>query len=111
LVGAQLAARPFESIAPEFERHGVCWSRYQSVSELVRRDPACSADNPLFAMVDQAGVGPLLTPTIALDFAAGGRRVPSAAPRLGAHTDAVLAEFLGLGAAQLANLRASGIIA
>jgi 2-methylfumaryl-CoA isomerase len=111
VVGARIAARPFAAIAPEFERHGVCWSRYQSVPELVRGDPACSAANPLFATVDQAGVGPLLTPTIALDFTAGGRRGPSAAPQLGEHTDAVLAESLGLGAGRLADLRADGVIA
>jgi 2-methylfumaryl-CoA isomerase len=111
LVGARIAARRFAEIAADFDRHGVCWSRYQSVRELVRSDPACSTANPLFATVDQAGVGDLLTPTIPLDFAAGGRRSPSAAPRLGEHTDVVLAESLGLGADRLADLRAAGVIA
>jgi 2-methylfumaryl-CoA isomerase len=111
LVGARIAARRFAEIAADLERHGVCWSRYQSVRELVNNDPACSAANPLFATVDQAGVGDLLTPTIPLDFAAGGRRAPCAAPQLGEHTDAVLAESLGFGAGRLADLRAAGVIA
>ena len=45
------------------------------------------------------------------EFAAFDRLPATAAPRLGADTDAVLAQHLGLDATTLADLRADGVIA
>jgi 2-methylfumaryl-CoA isomerase len=110
LVDASIGAQSISSVSEAFERHGVCWSRYQTVSELVANDPACSEQNPLFRMVDQPGVGRLLTPAIPLDFANHGRIPPSPAPRLGEHTVQVLHELLGLSGAAIHELRCAGIV-
>jgi 2-methylfumaryl-CoA isomerase len=111
LVRARVGYRPLQELAPLFDRMGVCWSRYQTVSDLVAGDPACSKANPLFAVTEQPGVGSILAPTIPLDFASGGRLPPVAAPRLGEHTENVLRTVVGLGEAAIDDLRARAIIA
>jgi 2-methylfumaryl-CoA isomerase len=110
LVRARVVAKSLGELGPLFDRLGVCWSRYQTVSELVAGDPACSTANPLFATTDQPGVGSILAPTIPLDFAAGGRLPPVPAPRLGQHTDQVLRALVGLGDAAIDDLRTRAII-
>jgi len=82
-------------VARVFESHGVAWSRYQTIAELVARDPECSSANPMFMSIDQPGVGTILTPGSPIDFQGTGRVLPQAAPRLGEHTEEVLAELLG----------------
>lgn len=112
VVGGWIAVRPFAEVAAAFDRHGVCWSRYQSLAELVANDPECSPANPMFATLEQPGVGPVLAPGIPLDFqGAGGRMPPRPAPRLGEHTEQVLAELLGLGSAEFGRLHDRGIVA
>jgi 2-methylfumaryl-CoA isomerase len=110
LVRARVADRSVRELGALFDRVGVCWSRYQTVAELVAGDPACSLANPLFGLTEQPGVGNILAPTVPLDFAAGGRLRPAAAPRLGEHTDQVLRTVVGLGEAAIDGLRARGII-
>jgi 2-methylfumaryl-CoA isomerase len=110
LVAPLIRSRSSAAIADLFGRHGVCFSEYNTVTELLAGDPNCSTQNPLFAQVAQPGIGELLTPAIPLDFSAGGRREPLPAPRLGEHTHAVLGELLGLGEAQVARLLDAGVV-
>jgi 2-methylfumaryl-CoA isomerase len=104
VVGAWIGLRPFEQVAQAFDRHGVCWSRYQSVAELVASDPECSPANPMFVTIDQPGVGPVLAPRIPLDFAQPDPLPPGPAPRLGEHTEQVLGELLGIGTGEFGKL-------
>jgi 2-methylfumaryl-CoA isomerase len=110
LVAPRIRRHSSATICELFGRCGVCFSEYRTVKELLARDSACSVQNPLFAMVEQAGVGTLLTPANPLDFSAGGRREPQPAPRLGEHTEAVLGELLGLDAAQFGRLVGAGVV-
>jgi 2-methylfumaryl-CoA isomerase len=110
LVGARIRALSIGEITRAFEQNGVCFSRYQTVSEMVAGDPACSEENPMFLNIDQPGVGKILTPTIPLEFAEGGRLAPGPAPALGGHTAEVLRELLGLGAAAIHRLHDQGVI-
>ena len=75
------------------------------------RDPRCSEANPLLAMVEQPGVGRYLMPGLPLDFGAEPRRPARPAPRLGEHSDTVLAEVLGLSPAEIARLHDRGVVA
>jgi 2-methylfumaryl-CoA isomerase len=110
LFAARIGEQSLEQMAAAFERHGVCWSRYQTVGELVAHDPAFSDQNPLFATVGQPPVGRLRIPTIPLDFGRGGRLRPLPAPLLGEHTAPVLRELLGLGKADIQRLEQDGVI-
>jgi 2-methylfumaryl-CoA isomerase len=88
----------------------VCWSRYQTVAELVASDPECSPANPMFATIEQPGVGPVLAPAIPLEFMQPGRAAPGPAPRLGEHTEQVLAELLGIGTGEFGRLLERGVV-
>ena len=110
IMGPWIAARPLVQVAEAFDRHGVCWSRYQDIGELVGRDPECSTSNPMFASVEQPGVGPVLAPGIPLDFQASGRLPPGPAPRLGEHTEQVLSQLLGIGSAEFGRLHDQGVV-
>ncbi len=110
LVEARIRLRPIAEIARTFDRFGVCWSRYQTVRELVGSDPACSEQNPMFRSIEQPGVGKVLTPAIPLDFSGEGRLPALRAPQLGEHTAWALGELLGMGASDIRQLRDRGVI-
>lgn len=110
VVAPWIGARPFAEVAAAFDRHGVCWGRYQTVARLVRDDPACSLGNPLFSEIDQPGVGRLLAPGLPLDFSAVPRRPVEPAPRLGEHTEQVLSEVLGMPEAEFGRLHDRGVV-
>lgn len=109
LVGPWIAARKVSEVAQTFDQHGVCWSRYQTVAELAM-DPACSTANPMFQSISQPGVGAMLAAGIPLDFSAVARQPVQPAPQLGAHTEAVLSELLGMDAAQFGRLHDKGVV-
>lgn len=106
-----VAQRPFTEVEAVFNQHGVCWSRYRSVSEVVKTMPVCSEDNPMFKTIEQPGVGNILTPGIPLDFSALARAPVMRAPRLGEHTEQVLTEVLGLSAGEFGKLCERGVVA
>jgi len=108
-VAAWVGSRTVSEIAAIFDSHAVCWSRYQSVKELVERDTACSEANPMFRTVQQAGVGSVLSASVPLDFGTG--RLPAQpAPPLGEHTAQVLSQVLNMSAAEIERLRSARII-
>jgi 2-methylfumaryl-CoA isomerase len=109
-IGGWIAARSFAEVAASFDRAGACWAPYQTIDELVRADPACSVENPLFDTVDQSGVGRVLSPRSALRFDAFDARPAGTAPALGEHTEAVLGEILGIDGAAYARLHDRGIV-
>jgi 2-methylfumaryl-CoA isomerase len=104
------AARTLDAVRAAFAGRGVLWGPYQDFGQLVAEDPRCSPANPLLGAIDQPGIGRLLAPRLPLAFAATPAPPAAPAPRLGADTDAVLGEVLGIGAARLADLRARGLI-
>ena len=111
LLSRWCARHRLDEIARSFAGTGVLWGQFQDFMQLVQDDPRCSAANPLFAEIEQPGIGAYLTPGLPLDFAASPRLPPRPAPRLGEHSDAVLAEVLGLGSAEIGRLHDRGIVA
>jgi 2-methylfumaryl-CoA isomerase len=114
-IGAVLAGwcatHNLDEIRTAFAGTRVLWGLFQDFSQLVRGDPRCSEANPLFAMTDQPGIGRYLMPGLPLDFTGEPRLPPQPAPRLGEHTDAVLAEVLGLSPAEIGQLHQAGTVA
>jgi 2-methylfumaryl-CoA isomerase len=111
LLGRWCATRSLDEIRQSFAGTGVLWGQFQDFHQLVRDDPRCSAANPLFAEVEQPGIGSYLMPGLPLDFAAVPRVPSRPAPVLGEHTDTVLAEVLGLSSAEIGRLHDDGIVA
>lgn len=105
------AARTLAEVEACFDAHSVSWSPYQTFTQLVEDDVRCSPENPMFAYVEQPGIGAYLMSASPLDFGAVERIPPRRAPLLGEHTDEILASILGLGAAEIGRLHDDGIVA
>lgn len=109
-IGAVLApwfaARTLAEVRAALEGSGVLWGPYQDFGQMAREDPRCSAANPLFAEIDQPGVGRVLAPRAPL--------MPSLPPRpapvLGADTDPVLRDWLDLPEDAITAHRAAGVL-
>jgi 2-methylfumaryl-CoA isomerase len=111
LLARWCAGKSLDEIAAAFAGSGVLWGPFQDFVGLVENDPRCSAANPLFAEIEQPGIGRYPMPGLPLDFAASPRRPTLPAPHLGEHTDLVLSEVLGLSEGEIAQLHAAGIAA
>ncbi len=105
------AERDFGPLVEQLEAAGVCWGKYQTVKEMVDTDPDCSIDNPLFEPVEQPGIGTYLVPQNPLGFTAAERHPVSPAPRLGQHTDEILADIIGLSSSEIGRYHDAGIVA
>jgi 2-methylfumaryl-CoA isomerase len=111
LIARWCADKTLAEIAQAFAGSGVLWGPFQDFVELVRDDPRCSPANPLFADIDQPGIGRYPMPGLPLDFSAAPREPTLPAPHLGEHTDTVLSEVLGLPGGEIARLHNAGIVA
>lgn len=103
-------ARGVSDFADLFHRTKVTWSRYRTFGQVVRDDPDCSTDNPMFSMVEQPGIGTYLTPGHPTAFSEAERIPPTRAPRLGENTDEILTE-IGYSDGEIARLHDDGIVA
>ena len=105
------AARDYATVTAALDAAGACWGPYQSVTQLVRDDPDCSVENPLFSRVHQPGIGDVLSPGNPAMFTAFAHEPARPAPQLGQHTEEILADTLGLTAAEIADLHDRKIVA
>jgi 2-methylfumaryl-CoA isomerase len=106
-----MAKHTLAEVSEVFERLGVCWGPYQTFMQLVEEDWRCSVANPMFKDVEQPGIGKLRVPGSPAAFDASPRLEPAPAPRLGEHTDEILATELGLSTAEIRKLHDDGVVA
>jgi 2-methylfumaryl-CoA isomerase len=111
LLAPWIASRTLDQVAQLFTKHRVTWGPYRTVRQTLAEDPDCSPGNPLFAEVEEAGVGRYLASGSPLAFGGMPRYVPGAAPRLGEHTDEILLDVLGMSEAEVGALHDRGIVA
>jgi 2-methylfumaryl-CoA isomerase len=115
LIGATLRpwvlARTLAEVQRLFDEAAVLWGPYQTFTQLVDEDPRCSPANPMFAEVEQPGIGTFLMPGAPAVFTGADRLPPSRAPLLGEHTDEILAGVLGMGESQIGRLHDAGVVA
>lgn len=105
------AAHSLTEVAPLFDGASLTWAPFRSFAEAVAQDPDLSTDNPMFHLMDQPGVGSLPVPGSPISFGAFDRVAPAPAPLLGQHSEAILADILGLGAGQIGALMDRGVVA
>lgn len=104
------AERTLDEIRRIFDNTGVCWGPYQTFIQMVEQDPRCSTQNPMFAEIEQPGIGRFLVPGSPLEFSGEARSTPTRAPILGENTDEVLASVLGLSDGEIGRLRDRKIV-
>jgi len=93
LVEAWFAQQDLAEVRKALDAHGVLWSPYQTVKELVADDTRASTANAMFSEVEHPGLGRFLTAGSPLRFGAASPVPPRPAPALGEHTEEVLREF------------------
>ncbi len=106
-----IAAHDWATIDERFAREGVCFGPYQSVRELLRRDPEASTQNPLFTVQEQPDIGRYRMPGSPLYFSGAPHLDAQPAPRLGEHTDALLQALLGMSATEIGKLHDARLVA
>ncbi|MEM9011026.1 MAG: CoA transferase [Pseudomonadota bacterium] len=111
LLAPWFAARTVGDFAAAFDKAGLTWSEFRSFDRALAEDPDLSTDNPMFAEVEQPGIGRYLMPGSPVSFSAEARQMPAPAPALGAHTEEILADVAGLPANEIASLFDAGIVA
>ena len=105
------AARTLAEARTALDAARVTWAQYRTVRQAIAEDADLSEANPMFAMLHQPGVGDALAPATPLHFS-GVPRVPVApAPALGAHTDEILLDLLGLSEHEIGQLHDDGVVA
>lgn len=105
------ATRMLAEVRRVFDQHGVTWAPYRTMRETIEHDADCSAQNPMFAMLEQPDIGSYLMPGSPLDFTALDRFPAKRAPILGEHTDEILLGELGLSESEVGRLHDAGIVA
>ncbi len=105
------ATRMYSEVKAVMNGAGVTWAPYHTVRDMIDRDVDCSTANPLFELVDDPGIGRYLMPGSPLRFADMEALPVRPAPRLGAHTDEILLDVLGLPEHDVARLHDGGIVA
>lgn len=111
LVADAIAARPFAAVAAALEDNGATWGPYRTLGGALREDPRIGAGNPMLSSVEHLTGETYLTPGAPGTLAGQERDVPGRAPRLGEHSEEVLAEVMGLGSAAIGDLVDRGIVA
>lgn len=106
-----IAARSLTEVATAFDAAGVCWGKYQSLTELIDHDPDVTPANPIYHLVEQPDIGTYPVPGVPASFGAVPRQPARRAPRLGEHTDEILSGILGLSDGEIAGLHDRGIVA
>ena len=110
LVGPWIAAHTLDEVREAFDRHEVLWGPYQTFVQLVANDPRCSPANPMFAEVDQPGLGRYARAGAPLAFSNSPRVPPRPSPAIGVDTQDVLRSWLRLPDAEIARLVAERVI-
>ena len=110
LFEAAFARRTVADLQPLFDAGGVTWGRYQTLHEAVTTDARLFTENPQFQTI--AHPSGLTYPAAGTAATLGGeaRGAVVAAPRLGQHTDEVLATVLGLDSGAIARLHDKGLV-
>jgi 2-methylfumaryl-CoA isomerase len=109
LVEAAVAKRTAAELGPLFDSLGCCWGPYQTMIEAAR-DPVLVRDNPVFSTIEQASGLTYPVPGAMATIPQATRQPPIRAPRLGEHSDEVLADLLGLSSGAIGRLHDDGVV-
>ena len=108
IVGSWVSGRTADEAAAALSAAGIPVSPVMNVADLVH-DPHCAARGSIVTVPDpELGDIPMIAPLPRMSATPGTIRWPGV--KLGAHTDEVLGEILGLTAADIGELRREGVV-
>ncbi len=110
IIEPALAARTQGELAPIFDKLGVCWGPYRTLTEALA-DPTIAAGNPLLQTIPQPSGMTYPSAGPAIGMVGQDRGTPGRASRLGEHTDEVLATLLGLPDGAIGKLHDQKLVA
>lgn len=105
-----VAAKTAGELTPALDAGGVTWGAYQTL-EAALEDRRLYKDNPIFETIRHPSGLSYPAPGAMGTIPQDARGPVAPAPRLGQHTDEVLAEVLGMDGAEIARLHDNGIVA
>ena len=111
LFEAAFATRTAKTLKPAFDAGGVTWGEYQTLRQAVTTDPRLFTANPLFETLTHPSGLTYPTSGPAGTLANEARGAVAIAPKLGQHTDEVLATVLGLDSGAIGRLHDEGLVA
>ena len=111
LFDAAFATRTTDTLKPAFDAGGVTWGEYQTLHQAVTTDARLFTANPLFETLTHPSGQTYPTSGPAATLAGEARGSVATAPRLGTHTDEVLASVLGLDSGAIGRLHDEGLVA
>ncbi|WP_188062605.1 CoA transferase [Sphingobium sp. KCTC 72723] len=111
LFDAAFATRTTDALKPAFDAGGVTWGEYQTLHQAVTTDARLFTANPLFETLTHPSGQIYPTSGPAATLAGEARGSVATAPRLGSHTDEVLASVLGLDSGAIGRLHDEGLVA
>jgi 2-methylfumaryl-CoA isomerase len=104
------ARRTAADLAPAFDAGGVTWGAYQPL-EAALDDTRLYKDNPVFEAVRHPSGLSYPAPGAMATIPQDARGPVQPAPRLGQHTEEVLAEVLGMSGTEIGRLHDAGVVA
>ncbi|MEZ5660124.1 MAG: CoA transferase [Burkholderiaceae bacterium] len=111
VVARAVAERDFDVLAERFEACEVCWGPYQNLSQTLASHPELQESHPMIERITQPSGATYRAPGSPGHYSASARIPLRPAPALGADTETVLGDLLGLDSAAVADLRDRGIVA
>src|SRR5690625_3187545 len=109
LIANWFAQHNAAKVREELAKTRILWSPYRTFKDLVSDDALYLKDHPMFEKVSEEGVGSYYAPRSALSVN-GSAATPQPAPKVGADTDSILTEYVGLDQARLCELADQGIV-
>lgn len=110
MVAPWVKARPLDEVSAALDAAGVLWGPYRTFTQMLAEDVRCGEGNPLIERIAQPAIGTYRAAGLPLRFADVHARPVAPAPVLGADTDAVLSDSLGLPDHAIADLHDRGIV-
>jgi crotonobetainyl-CoA:carnitine CoA-transferase CaiB-like acyl-CoA transferase len=107
LAEAWFAARPFDEAVEDLQRHDIPHSPIMSMADIFA-DPHYRERQTIIEVPSEVGLLP--QPAVVPRLSATPGRVTHAGPPLGRHTDEILGSLLAMSPAEIAELRAAGVV-
>ena len=99
-----------DALTERFRAAGVCFGPYRTVGEALAEDPSFVRANPIFSELEHPSGYTYPTSGFPASYSGVERNRPAAAPRLGQHTEEILASVLRMPATAIADLHDRGIV-